>query len=102
NKKRANLPDNVSVLTQAQGLKYLLQYLPPSRTKSGLNQHFAGVQESHFSVPRARFPGERATAARAMVSRREVDHLAYFAHIRSVEPHARCGRVGMYSITSEN
>ena len=69
-------------MTQAQGFNYLL----PSGTESAFHQYFAGVENSHFSVKRARFPGKHATASRAVVSHREIDHLAHFAHIGGVEP----------------
>src|SRR5439155_12423075 len=98
NKKRGNLPDNAPATTQAQGLNYLL----PSRRESGFHQYFARVENSELSVERARFSRKHATPIRTMVSRCQIDHFAYFPHIRGVAPQARCSRVRMYSVTSEN
>src|SRR5438552_17022897 len=60
------------------------------------------MKNSRFCPPRACFCGKHATARGAVVSHCEIDHLADFACIGGIKPNARCGRVRVQSITSED
>src|SRR6266480_2787410 len=60
------------------------------------------MKNSRFCPPRACFRGKHATTGRAVISHCEIDHLADFACIGGIKPNARCGRVRVQSITSED
>src|SRR5439155_6432396 len=60
------------------------------------------MENSRFCPPRPRLFGKNSTTGRSVISRCELDHLADFACIGGIKPNARCGRVRVQSITSED